>query len=147
MKILEGIGAAASAVLVVLALLFTRRTLIERGRGTIELSLRLSTMVPGRGWASGIGRFVDEELRWYRVFSFAWRPRRVLSRRALAVEGRRKPSGPEALALPPDWVIVRCISGGQGPIEIAMAQPTLTGFLSWVEAAPPGAASMRFAAR
>ena len=146
MIVLEGIGAVASAVLVVLALLFARRTVIERGSGTIELSLRLSTLVPGRGWASGVGRFVEEELRWYRVFSFAWRPRRVLSRRALAVESRRTPNGAESLALPPDWVIVRCV-GGQGPIEIAMAQSTLAGFLSWVEAAPPGAASIRYAAR
>jgi hypothetical protein len=32
-------------------------------------------------------------------------------------------------------------------VEIAMAESTLTGFLSWMEAAPPGGAAMRYAAR
>jgi hypothetical protein len=31
-------------------------------------------------------------------------------------------------------------------VEIAMARTTLTGFLSWIEAAPPGAASRSLAA-
>ncbi len=144
MRIFEGIAVAVLALVVVLGLLFVRRTMIARG-GTIELSLRLSTRLPGRGWSPGLGRFVHDELRWYRIFSFAPGPRRILGRRALAVEGRRTPDGPERLALPTDWVIVRCASH-DGPVEIAMAESTLTGFLSWVEAAPPGAASMRMAA-
>ena len=136
MRIFEGIGIGVLALLVVLALLFARRGMISRGGGTIELSLRLSTMVAGRGWSSGLGRFAGDELRWFRMFSFAWRPRRILSRQTLAVESRRQPDGPERLVLPADWVVVRC-TGHQAPIEIAMAQNALTGFLSWVEAAPP----------
>jgi hypothetical protein len=41
---------------------------------------------------------------------------------------------------------VRCTSN-HAPVEIAMAEATLTGFLSWIEAAPPGGASIRLAAR
>jgi hypothetical protein len=85
-------------------------------------------------------------MRWYRVFSFAFRPRRTLSRRALAVAGRRRPEPAERLVLPGDWVILSC-TVAQSPVEIAMAETTLTGFLSWIEAAPPGGASIRFAAR
>jgi len=137
MRIFEGIGVGVFALLFVLGLLFVRRGVIARGGGTIELSLRLSTIVPGRGWSSGLGRFGGDELRWYRMFSFAWRPRKTLTRRGLVVESRRPPDGPERLVLPADWVVVRC-TGHQAPIEIAMAHTTLAGFLSWLESSPPG---------
>ncbi|HEX2772510.1 MAG TPA: DUF2550 family protein, partial [Micromonosporaceae bacterium] len=41
-----------------------------------------------------------------------------------------------------DCIILRCISR-HAPVEIAMATSTVTGFLSWLEAAPPGAVSSR----
>jgi hypothetical protein len=134
-RIIEGIAIAILVLLLVLAVLFFRRGLLAR-HGSIELSVRLSTLVPGRGWSPGLARFVGDDLRWYRMFSFSWRPRRVLSRRGMAVEARRVPDGPERLVLPADWVVVRCHSR-RVQVEIAMAEPTLAGFLSWVEAAPP----------
>jgi hypothetical protein len=136
-EIVEVIGVGVLALLLALTALFVRRGIIARSGGTVELSLRLTTMVPGRGWSSGLARFAGDELRWYRIFSFALRPRRVLSRRGLAVERRRSPDGPERLVLPGDWVVVRCVSH-QAPVEIAMPAGTLTGFLSWVEGARPG---------
>jgi hypothetical protein len=145
-KILEWIGIGVVILLLGLALLFIRRTVIARSGGTIELSWRMSSVVPGRGWSPGIGRFAGDQLRWYRMFSFSVRPRRALSRRALVVESRRVPDGPERLVLAPDWVIVRCVSD-DALIEIAMAEATLTGFLSWIEAVPPGTVSNRIAAR
>ena len=48
--------------------------------------------------------------------------------------------------MPADWIILRCTSQRES-VEIAMAETTLAGFLSWIEAAPPGAVSIRFAAR
>jgi hypothetical protein len=146
MRTLEWIGIGVAVLLLLLALVFFRRGFIIRGGGTIELSLRLSTFIPGRGWSSGLGRFAGDELRWFRMFSFSWRPRRVLTRRGLAVERRRDPEGPERLVLPADWVVVRC-TGHQAPIEIAMARTTLAGFMSWIEAGPPGEVSPRLAAR
>ncbi len=146
MKIFGFIGVGVLVLLVILGLLFARRGFLSRGRGTIELSLRLSTRVSGRGWSSGLGRFAGDELRWYRIFSFAPRPRRVLSRNGLVVQGRRAPAGPERLVLPADWLVVQC-SNHQAPIEIAMAQGALNGFLSWIESAPPGAVSPYLAAR
>jgi hypothetical protein len=145
-KVLEGIGIGVFALLFGLALLFLRRGFIARSIGTIEMSLRLNTVVAGRGWSPGIGRFAGDDLRWYRMFSFSFRPRRTLSRRALVVESRRVPDGPEWLVLAPDWMIVRCISD-DALVEIAMAEPTLAGFLSWIEAVPPGTVSKRMAAQ
>jgi len=137
MKIVEAIGIGVLALLAVLVLIFVRREVISR-TGTIDMSIRLTTFVPGRGWAAGLGRFVGDELRWYRVFSLGFRPRRVLSRQSLEVRGRRVPGPEERLALPDGWVVVRCTGPGE-PVEIALAEPTLTGFLSWLESAPPGA--------
>jgi hypothetical protein len=142
---LEGIGIGVFILLLGLTVLFLRRGFLTRRVGTIEMSLRLSTVVPGRGWSTGIGRFAGDNLRWYRMFSFSLRPRRTLSRRALVIEGRRAPDGEECLVLAPDWVIVRCLSR-DSLVEIAMAQSTLAGFLSWIEAVPPGTVSTRVAA-
>lgn len=80
------------------------------------------------------------------MFSFALRPKRVLSRKGLAVERRRLPEGQERFSMPSDWVILRCTSH-HAPVEIAMARSTVTGFLSWLEAAPPGAVSPRLASQ
>ncbi|MBT8226446.1 MAG: DUF2550 domain-containing protein [Dactylosporangium sp.] len=137
MQVLEGVGIALLALLLALAVLFGRRRAIARGGGTIHLSLRLTTLVPGRGWATGVGRFVGDELRWYRMFSFSIRPRKVLHRHDLAVARRRAPDERERMVLPGNWTIV-CCTNRQGTVEIAMALGTLAGFLSWIEASPPG---------
>ncbi|MCW3818733.1 DUF2550 domain-containing protein [Micromonospora sp. DR5-3] len=146
MEIVEGIGIGVAVVLASLLILFVRRALFTRSGGIIRLSVRVSTILDGRGWSPGFGRFVGDELRWYRMFSFALRPKRVLSRKRLAVERRRLPEGQERLSMPADWVILRCTSN-HAPVEIAMARSTVTGFLSWLEAAPPGAVSPRMASQ
>ena len=140
MGIVEIIAFGALLTVAFLVLIFVRRWLLVRGGGSIELYLRLSTLVADRGWAPGFGRFVGDQLRWYRLFSLVPRPRRVLSRLGLAVESRRIPTGSERLTLPPEWVILRCTSH-HAPVEIAMAPTAVTGFLSWIEAAPRRAAS------
>jgi hypothetical protein len=141
MGIIEVFGLVILIVLSGLAVVFIRREIISRAGGTIDMNLRLSTFVPGRGWSSGLGRFVGEQLKWYRMFSFGLRPRRVLTRTLLRVENRRTPEGPERQVMPDGWVIVRC-SGRVGTssvvVELAMAESALAGFLSWLESAPPG---------
>ena len=137
MLVLEWIGIGALILLAAVAALFIRRALVARAGGTIKLTVRLTTIVDGRGWSPGFGRFADDELRWYRMFSFAIRPRRVLNRRRLIIRGRRMPGLRERQTLPPDWEILTCDCDGQ-LVEIAMAGKTVTGFLSWLEAAPPG---------
>ncbi|MET8233476.1 DUF2550 domain-containing protein [Micromonospora sp. NPDC005298] len=146
MQIVEGIGIGVAVILVALLVLFVRRAVVTRSGGIIRLSVRVTTVLDGRGWSPGFGRFAGDELRWYRMFSFALRPKRVLSRKDLAVERRRLPEGQERLSMPADWVILRCTSH-HAPVEIAMARSTVTGFLSWLEAAPPGAVSPRMASQ
>jgi hypothetical protein len=138
MRILEIVGICIFALLVLLFAIFLRRRLLMVGGGTIRLQVRVTTMIPGRGWSAGIGQFVGDELRFHRMFSFAIRPKRVLNRRSLTVDKRRLPEGPERLTMPGHWVILACTSGA-APVEIAMAESTVTGFSSWLEAGPPGA--------
>ncbi|MEU7616874.1 DUF2550 domain-containing protein [Micromonospora rifamycinica] len=146
MEIVEGIGIGIAVILVAVLILFVRRALVTRSGGIIRLSVRVTTVLDGRGWSPGFARFVGDQLRWYRMFSFALRPKRVLSRKELMVERRRLPEGQERLSMPSDWVILRCTSQ-HAPVEIAMARSTVTGFSSWLEAAPPGAASPRMASQ
>ncbi|MFF5293592.1 DUF2550 domain-containing protein [Paractinoplanes globisporus] len=138
MRILEFLGICVVALLALLFLLFFRRRLLMVGGGTIRLQVRVNTLVPGRGWASGVGQFVGDELRFHRMFSLAFRPKRVLDRTVLVVEENRAPDGPERLTMPGHWSVLRCRNGDAGEIEIAMAESTVTGFFSWLEAAPPG---------
>ncbi|MCA1711451.1 MAG: DUF2550 domain-containing protein [Actinobacteria bacterium] len=115
-----------------------RRRALQRGGGTVDLSLRLKRRTHGRGWVLGVGRFDGDELQWYRVFSLAMRPRRTLSRRDLKVTAQRAPHGPERMALLSGAVVMECRSA-RGPVELAMEPSAVTGFLAWLEARPPGA--------
>jgi hypothetical protein len=125
-------------VLVGLTALAVRRRVITRRGGTFDCSLRLHPGGHGKGWALGIGRYAGDRFEWYRVFSYAARPRRVMARRDLQVIDRRKPDGTEAFSLLAGAVVVRAREGQQ-PVEFAMSPEALTGFLAWVESAPPGA--------
>jgi hypothetical protein len=140
MRIFEVIGVVVLILLFGLLTIFVRREAISRAGGTVEMNMRLSTFVPERGWAPGLGRFAVDELRWYRLFSLSLRPRRVLSRLGLEVVAKRPPEGAEHLAMPEGWIVVRC-SGATGPVELALAESALNGFQSWIEAAPPEAHS------
>ena len=115
-----------------------RRRVLSRAGGAVELSLRLRPRSQGRGWVLGIGRFVGDDLQWFRVFSLSPRPRRTLSRTDLAVKARRVPKGPESLSLLKGVEVLE-LTSSTGPVEIALDASALTGFLAWLEARPPGA--------
>ncbi len=137
MQVLEIVGICFVALLGFFFAVFFRRRLLMVGGGTIRLQVRISTLVPGRGWSPGLGQFVGDELRFHRMFSLAIRPKRVLDRRTLTVEERRLPAGPERMTMPGHWIVLRCRTG-ETDLDIAMAETTATGFLSWLEAGPPG---------
>jgi hypothetical protein len=105
-----------------------------RGTGT---PLTAAAVRDGRGWSYGIAQYGADRVDWYRIFSYAFRPAAVLTRRDLEVIGRREPENTEELALFPGWTILDCRFGA-GYAELALSEDALTGFLSWLEAAPPG---------
>jgi hypothetical protein len=67
------------------------------------------------------------------------RPRVIFARRSLSVITRRAPLDWETARLGAGMVVVEC-STGSGPVELAMSEGALTGFLAWLEAAPRGPA-------
>lgn len=133
----EGVGVGLALCAIGLLSLFVRRVLLQRGGGTIDLSLRLRPGTAGRGWVLGVGRFEGDDLAWYRVFSLSPRARRRLSRRDLTVLERRPPRSEERRALPAGAVVLRCVSAA-GEVEVALSPSATTGLLAWLEATPPG---------
>ena len=63
------------------------------------------------------------------------RPQQRLCRAELEV-GARRGATRDDVALPDDVVVLSC-STADGPRDLAMDPSTVTGFLSWVESAPP----------
>lgn len=137
--ILDVLAALVVAALVALGALAVRRRLLTRRGGTFDCSLRIGAGAHGKGWTLGIGRYAGDIVEWYRVFSYSPRPRRVFRRRNLEILDRRVPQGAETFALLSGAVVVRC-RDGDGFVELAMGTDALTGFLSWLESAPPGEA-------
>jgi hypothetical protein len=145
----EAVGALLGVALLGLFVFGLRRRLIQRPGGTFDCSLRVAppesaespaagTATPcGKGWVYGVARYSGDRVEWFRVFSYAPRPRRVLDRPAIEVMGRREPQGSEELALLSDAVVLSCVHRGTR-LELAMSDDALTGFLAWLEAAPPG---------
>ncbi|GAA1998205.1 MULTISPECIES: DUF2550 domain-containing protein [Nocardioides] len=136
--LLDALGLLLLLALLYAVALVVRRRLISRDGGTFELSHRVRTERPGRGWLLGIGRYSGETLEWFRIFSLSPRPKRVWQREDLELVGRREPDGTEQVSLYPDHVVVCCDSPA-GQVELALAPASLTGFQSWLEAKPPGA--------
>jgi Protein of unknown function (DUF2550) len=139
---------AAVLVLVVLVavVLASRRYLLERSGGTVECALRQPA---GSGaWRLGVLSYARDSLRWHGALGVLLRPEYEFSRRGLIVVSRR-PAGPsEAVTLGFDRIVVEAeveAEGEAGPdsagrtrVELAMTEQALTGFLAWLEAAPPG---------
>jgi hypothetical protein len=136
-------GGVLAALVLVAALLFVsmsvRRWLFTRGGGTVECSLRELSQEGGAPgvWRLGIGRYKGDVLQWHRVFGFRRRPRQVIHRRGLVVSNRRTPDPGEADGLLPDVTVIE-VKSGDVTVELAMGAAALTGFLAWLEAAPPG---------
>jgi hypothetical protein len=145
MQVVEAVAVALAVVAFVLAALAVRRRWLLGSGGAIDMSLRLRFGRVGRGWALGVGRYTGDDLLWFRVFAATLRPSRTLSRRGLEVVAQRPPQGAESWAVQSGAVIVECRDSA-GPVHLAMSAEALTGFLSWLESAPPGYAVPGYAA-
>ncbi len=132
----------AAGAMLLLALLYglalvVRRRWISRDGGTFEFSVRVRPTRAGRGWVLGVGRYSGDRLEWFRIFSLAPGPKLTFPRSDLEFIGRREPEGAEAYSLYSGHIIVECETA-DGRLEVAMSPQALTGFLAWLEAAPPG---------
>jgi Protein of unknown function (DUF2550) len=117
-----------------------RRVRLMRGGG-VDLCLRRRPVALSRdvaaGWHFGVGRYRGDQFAWYRLTSLRPGPTVVMDRTELEILDRRAPLDAEVYAIPHAASVLRCRNGSNG-VELAMATGVLTGFLSWLEAAPPG---------
>lgn len=116
---------------VVVAFLLRRRFLLS-GLGAVTMWLRPEG---SPRWSVGVAWYGGDTLLWYRALSLSVRPQQRLRRAGFRVESRRQ-AGRDDLALPAETVVL-AVRTCSGPQELAMDQATVTGFLSWVESAPP----------
>jgi hypothetical protein len=125
-----------------------RRVLLERGGGKVECGLRRGQDQP---WRLGLAAYAPDELRWFSAFGVLLRPEAVFARNTMAVIARRLATTAEESSLGRRAVVIECRIGSQGagngrsrgtadPVELAMSEAAVTGFLAWLEAAPPGSA-------
>jgi hypothetical protein len=113
-----------------------RRTLIERGGGTVECGLRRAG---DRRWRLGLAAYQPDELRWHPVFGLRLRAGECFDRRSMSVISRRPADPVEITSVGTGTVVVECAVGKTAErIELALSEDALTGFLAWLEAAPPG---------
>jgi uncharacterized protein DUF2550 len=134
-------GTVLFLVLIGLVWLTVRRLRALRSGG-VHASLRTRLDATGKGWHLGVGRYQGDEFVWFRVLSLRLGPDRVIHRSGLEIADRRDPSGAEQVGMPPGSRVLRVLAAGGATadpqLEIAMGPDALTGFLSWLESAPPG---------
>ncbi len=140
--LLDSAGAVLLLILAFGLLLLARRRFLSRHGGTFELSYRETRQDEGRGWVLGMGRYRDDSLEWFRIFSPLPGPRRSWRRNDLTLVSQRLPEGAEEYALYAGHVVVVCRTP-RGDAELAMSPSSLTGLQSWLEAGPPGSRPSR----
>lgn len=137
----EILGLFVALVLMSLVMLAARQRWLARLGGTFECSVRLQPGEQGTGWALGVARYNQGLFEWFRFFSYSLRPRLRLPRGEVRVLESRVPAMVESVALGADQRVIRVETAAPqapGQCELAMSQDSLTGLLSWLEAAPPG---------
>ncbi|WP_156758739.1 DUF2550 domain-containing protein [Actinokineospora pegani] len=140
MDISEVVVAVLAAVLVVLLALVYRRVRLLRSGG-VHVAMRVRVDDSGKGWHLGVGRYQGDEFAWFRALSLRAGPDRLIAREGLEIASRREPERGETPNMPAGSRVLRFdppAATGITPFELAMSPDALTGFLSWLESAPPG---------
>jgi hypothetical protein len=137
----EVFGLLVLLIVLTLVLLALRQRWLARQGGTFECSLRLEVATPEGGWTLGVARYNQGLLEWFRFFSYSLRPRLTFPRDEVRVLESREPGLAEAVALGAEQRVIRVATATTTTApqwELAMSRESLTGLLSWLEAAPPG---------
>jgi Protein of unknown function (DUF2550) len=150
---LDGAGWLVVVLLIVVVALVSRRSVLVRRGATLHCGLRLDITKPNRVWQTGMARYTNEDLEWFRLLSLRYQPNCTFVRRSAQIVGRRYPHGAELLAVPHGAIAITCNvitrngvtrngvtrQGRSRDIELAMSEAAVTGFLAWIESSAPGA--------
>jgi hypothetical protein len=143
LDILDSAGVFVVLVVLLAVSLIARGALLRRNGASLPCALRICSSRVGHGWRLGTVRYSPRHLQWFRIFSLSPGAKFTFARRRIEVVGRRAPRGFELHSIPHGAVVVRCntttAEGDSLEVEFAMSERALTGFLAWLESAPPGA--------
>ncbi|MFT3862564.1 DUF2550 domain-containing protein [Micropruina sp.] len=127
----------AAVLMLAVAWLWLRRRWLSRAGATFSCSLRRRPSTPSSRWVLGVARYRDHELEWFPSFSLSLWPDLCFDRGEVRAGEQRLPTPAEA-GLLLDSQRILGLDGPSGDVELAMETDSLTGLLSWLEAAPPG---------
>ena len=134
------VGIIIGACLLFLIWMFVRRRWLSSSGGVFDCALGMQSRRVH--WHLGMARYVGDQLHWYRIFSLDIQPRLVLERQHTTWLGQRRPSLEESMVLFTDHQVVQLAGvdrkGRPYEYELAMTPASVTGLMSWLEAAPPG---------
>ena len=133
--IIASVSIIVAVIFSLLTALFLRRRWLSAAGGVFDCGMRKLSAGAGN-WVMGIARYHGETLEWYRVFSLSFKPRVIFTRNCTVVTGSRPLDVIEAMSLFDDHLCVECRLG-EAEFELSMTPESMTGFLSWLEAAPP----------
>lgn len=117
-------------VLLISVVLFQRRLVASAG------SLPMAVKRGDQRWANGVGRYVGDELVWYRTLALWPTPALRMARGDLDVTLSRAWDPQRDMALRPNLMIAEC-RHRDNAISLGFPDNGLTGFLSWLEASAP----------
>lgn len=122
--------AICSLILWTLVVVHQRRVMASAG------GLPVALKRGDQRWANGVGRYVGDELVWYRTLSLSPAAALRMPRDQLSVILSRAWDPQRDMALRPNLMIAECRFKG-GEISLGFPDNGLTGFLSWLEASAP----------
>ncbi|MGJ3509134.1 DUF2550 domain-containing protein [Enemella sp. A6] len=137
--VLIGVFVALIVIATPLVWLFARRRWLSRSGGLFDCAVRSVDAAASPDWVLAAARYSGEDLEIFRIFSLSFRPKWQFRRRLIEIVGQREPDATEAVVLFEGQHIARLQIEGQ-EWDIALDPQSLTGLMSWLEAAPPGPA-------
>ena len=137
MRVVEFFGPLIGCLLVLLGLAAWLLVVIHQRRVVASAGgLPMALKRDDQRWANGVGRYVGDELVWYRTLSLSPTAAMRLPRHELSVVGSRPWDPQRDMALRPNLTIAECRLRGAS-ISLGFPDTGLTGFLSWLEASAP----------
>jgi hypothetical protein len=136
-RVVEFLGPVVVCLLILLGLAAWVLVVIHQRRVVASAGgLPMALKRDDQRWANGVGRYVGDELIWYRTLSLNPTAAMRLPRRELSVVASRPWDPQRDMALRPNSTIAECRLRGVS-ISLGFPDNGLTGFLSWLEASAP----------
>lgn len=135
---------AACIIVGLLVVIIRRQWLLSRDS---IFSCEICRRLPGNGsrWALGVARYCGDNLLWYKLISLSFRPTVTIRRSMTRLVDHRQPSPQDRLLAINSHLIARLEVQEAGKstriMELGLANDSLMGLMSWLEASPPGGAS------